>query len=76
MITVYCVKMRNKQGNAIGNHSTWRNKADADRQAMLRNKFHPDYEYWVEEDCGQPGKDWYNRTMVKLGSSVGWMAAL
>lgn len=75
-MTVFVVKMRHKQGNTVGNHSTWRNKADADRQSALRNKFHPDYEYWVEEDYGQPGKDWYNRTQVKLGSSVGWMVVL
>lgn len=75
-MTVFVVKMRNKSSGYVGNHSTWRNKADADRQSALRNKFHPDYEYWVEEDYGQPGKDWYNRTQVKLGSSVGWMVVL
>lgn len=76
MITVYCVKMRNKSSGYVGNHSTWRNKADADRQSALRNKFHPDYTYWVVQETGLQGTAWYTDNLIKLPSSVGWMIIL
>lgn len=72
MKTLFVVKMTRKETGSDGYHSVWTTKEAAERQARLRNQYHPDYDYVVHEVTNfKAYRDWWNRNQVSFIDSAG-----
>jgi len=74
MKDVYVVMMSGQGLSQPARHSVWSTKKQAMRQRDIRNKFHPDFKYYVIPQLPlRVAENWRGEPRVKFVDSVGWM---